>query len=72
MARTPIPALHRIHTLHQARTPHRGHHQPAAPRPAWHDTLSLSDLHRQNLHPREAATRLGAMPRRLLPSTARP
>ncbi|MFM9481003.1 CRISPR-associated helicase Cas3' [Streptomyces scabiei] len=66
LARTD-PALHRSHTLHQARTRTEEHHSLLHLVPAWHDTLSLSDLHRQNLHPREAATRLGAMPRRLLP-----
>ncbi|MGW1901687.1 CRISPR-associated helicase Cas3' [Streptomyces hirsutus] len=35
--------------------------------PTWQHTLSLSDLHRQHLHARDAATRLGVMPRRLLP-----
>ncbi|MFG2803840.1 CRISPR-associated helicase Cas3' [Streptomyces pseudovenezuelae] len=66
LARTD-PALHRSHTLHQARTHAEEHHSLLHLVPAWHDVLSLSDLHRQNLHPREAATRLGAMPRRLLP-----
>ncbi|MFI8075966.1 CRISPR-associated helicase Cas3' [Streptomyces sp. NPDC086033] len=66
LARTD-PALHRNHTLHQARTRTEEHHSLLHLVPAWHDVLSLSDLHRQNLHPREAATRLGAMPRRLLP-----
>ncbi|MEV0936432.1 CRISPR-associated helicase Cas3' [Streptomyces phaeochromogenes] len=66
LARTDA-ALHRSHTLHQARTRTEEHHSALHLVPAWHDTLSLSDLHRQNLHPREAATRLGAMPRRLLP-----
>ncbi|MEU9348402.1 CRISPR-associated helicase Cas3' [Streptomyces sp. NPDC048278] len=60
-------ALRRSHTLHQARTRTEEHHSTLHLVPVWHDTLSLSDLHRQNLHPREAATRLGAMPRRLLP-----
>ncbi len=66
LARTDA-ALRRSHTLHQARTRTEEHHSLLHLVPAWHDTLSLSDLHRQNLHPREAATRLGAMPRRLLP-----
>lgn len=66
LARTDA-ALHRSHTLHQARTRTEEHHSALNLIPSWHDTLSLSDLHRQNLHPREAATRLGAMPRRLLP-----
>ncbi|MGW9498190.1 CRISPR-associated helicase Cas3' [Streptomyces prasinus] len=35
--------------------------------PAPRHTLSLADLHRQRLHARDAATRLGVMPRRLLP-----
>lgn len=66
LARTDA-ALRRSRTLHQARTRTEEHHSLLHLVPAWHDTLSLSDLHRQNLHPREAATRLGAMPRRLLP-----
>ncbi|WP_308293713.1 CRISPR-associated helicase Cas3' [Streptomyces sp. RK62] len=66
LARTDA-ALRRSHTLHQTRTRTEEHHSALHLVPAWHDTLSLSDLHRQNLHPREAATRLGAMPRRLLP-----
>ncbi|MGI5430897.1 CRISPR-associated endonuclease Cas3'' [Streptomyces sp. CA-179760] len=66
LARTDA-ALRRSHTLHQARTRTEEHHSALHLVPPWHDTLSLSDLHRQNLHPREAATRLGAMPRRLLP-----
>ncbi|MEU2772898.1 CRISPR-associated helicase Cas3' [Streptomyces sp. NPDC007162] len=60
-------ALRRSHTLHQARTRTEEHHSTLHLVPVWHDTLSLSDLHRQNLHPREAATRLGTTPRRLLP-----
>ncbi|WP_229866339.1 hypothetical protein [Streptomyces spinoverrucosus] len=66
LARTDA-ALYRSHTLHRARTRTEEHHSALHLVPPWHDTLSLSDLHRQNLHPREAATRLGAMPRRLLP-----
>jgi CRISPR-associated endonuclease/helicase Cas3 len=66
LARTDA-ALRRSHTLHQARTRTEEHHSALHLVPTWHDTLSLSDLHRQNLHPREAATRLGSMPRRLLP-----
>jgi CRISPR-associated endonuclease/helicase Cas3 len=66
LARTDA-ALHRSHTRHQARTRTEEHHSALHLIPAWYDTLSLSDLHRQNLHLREAATRLGAMPRRLLP-----
>ncbi|MFI6340516.1 CRISPR-associated endonuclease Cas3'' [Streptomyces sp. NPDC050535] len=61
------PALHRNHTLHRARQRTEEHHSALHLVPTWHDTLSLSDLHRQNLHASQAATRLGVMPRRLLP-----
>ncbi|MFJ9250284.1 CRISPR-associated endonuclease Cas3'' [Streptomyces sp. NPDC101776] len=64
---TASAALRRSHTLHLARRRTEEHHSALHLVPAWHETLSLSDLHRQNLHAREAATRLGVMPRRLLP-----
>ncbi|PJM91321.1 CRISPR-associated endonuclease Cas3'' [Streptomyces sp. CB01373] len=60
-------ALQRSDTLHQARQRTEEHHSALHTVPACHDTLSLSDLHRQNLHASQAATRLGVMPRRLLP-----
>ncbi|WP_260326251.1 hypothetical protein [Streptomyces sp. TLI_185] len=60
-------ALQRSHTLHQARQRAEEHHSAMHTIPGCHDTLSLSDLHRQNLPASQAATRLGAMPRRLLP-----
>ncbi|MFC9341542.1 CRISPR-associated helicase Cas3' [Streptomyces sp. NPDC057021] len=43
------------------------HHSALHLAPAPRHTTSLADLHRQDLHAREAVTRLGVMPRRLLP-----
>ncbi|WP_405849141.1 CRISPR-associated helicase Cas3' [Streptomyces sp. NBC_01518] len=59
--------LQQRHTAYQGRRRGEEHLSALHLVPTWRDTLSLSDLHRQRLHPRDAATRLGAMPRRLLP-----
>ncbi|MGW4937059.1 CRISPR-associated helicase Cas3' [Streptomyces sp. NPDC004166] len=61
------PALQRHYANYQTRRRTEEHHSALHLAPTWRDTLSLSDLHRQRLHPRDAATRMGAMPRRLLP-----
>ncbi|WP_405547670.1 CRISPR-associated helicase Cas3' [Streptomyces phaeochromogenes] len=66
LARTE-PALEQRHTAYQSRRRSEEHLSALHLIPTWRDTLSLADLHRQRLHAREAATRLGAMPRRLLP-----
>ncbi len=66
LART-TPELSRRHTAYQARQRIEQHHSDLPLIPAEPDTLSLSDLHRQHLHARDAATRLSVMPRRLLP-----
>ncbi|MFJ3799936.1 CRISPR-associated helicase Cas3' [Streptomyces sp. NPDC090088] len=66
LART-TPHLHQRHTAYQSRRRIQQHHSDLPLIPVWQDTLSLSDLHRHHLHARDAATRLGVMPRRLLP-----
>ncbi|WP_329266655.1 CRISPR-associated helicase Cas3' [Streptomyces sp. NBC_01451] len=66
LARTS-PDLTQHHTAYQSRRRGEEHLSALHLVPTWRDTLSLADLHRQRLHAREAATRLGAMPRRLLP-----
>ncbi|MFB6642951.1 CRISPR-associated helicase Cas3' [Streptomyces chartreusis] len=66
LARTS-PALDRKYTAYQSRRRSQEHLSTLHLAPAPRYTLSLADLHRQRLHPRDAATRLGAMPRRLLP-----
>ncbi|MFF2792836.1 CRISPR-associated endonuclease Cas3'' [Streptomyces sp. NPDC058049] len=43
------------------------HHSALHLAPAPRHVMSLADLHRQDLHARDAVTRLGVMPRRLLP-----
>ncbi|MFE1797662.1 CRISPR-associated helicase Cas3' [Streptomyces sp. NPDC059517] len=66
LARTS-PGLEQRYTAHQNRRRGEEHLSALHLIPTWRDTLSLADLHRQRLHARQAATRLGAMPRRLLP-----
>ncbi|MGW7721497.1 CRISPR-associated helicase Cas3' [Streptomyces chartreusis] len=66
LARTS-PALDRKYTAYRSRRRSQEHLSTLHLAPAPQYTLSLADLHRQRLHPRDAATRLGAMPRRLLP-----
>lgn len=61
------PGLEQRHTAYEGRRRREEHLSALHLIPTWRDTLSLADLHRQRLHAREAATRLGAMPRRLLP-----
>ncbi|MGW7521637.1 CRISPR-associated endonuclease Cas3'' [Streptomyces sp. NPDC054796] len=61
------PALTKRHAAYQSRRRVEEHHSVLHLIPAPRHTLSLADLHQQRLHAREAATRLGAMPRRLLP-----
>ncbi|WP_225885066.1 CRISPR-associated endonuclease Cas3'' [Streptomyces sp. fd1-xmd] len=52
---------------YQVRRRRQEHHSALHLAPAPRHTMSLSDLHRQDLHARDAVTRLGVMPRRLLP-----
>jgi CRISPR-associated endonuclease/helicase Cas3 len=59
--------LHRRHTAHTGRRRAEEHLSTLHTIPAARHVSSLADLHRQRLHASEAATRLGAMPRRLLP-----
>ncbi|MGW2786661.1 CRISPR-associated helicase Cas3' [Streptomyces populi] len=66
LART-TPVLERLHTAYQDRRSNEEHLSTLHLVPSPRHTHSLSDLHRQHLHAREAATRLGVMPRRLLP-----
>ncbi|MEV7203464.1 CRISPR-associated helicase Cas3' [Streptomyces griseoluteus] len=61
------PALNQQHTAYRTQRRTQEHLSALHLIPTPRHTLSLADLHRQRLHPREAATRLGAMPRRLLP-----
>ncbi|MFS8361638.1 CRISPR-associated helicase Cas3' [Streptomyces sp. CWNU-52H] len=61
------PGLQRRHAAYQARRRTEEHHSELPLIPGWQHILSLSDLHRQHLHARDAATRLGVLPRRLLP-----
>ncbi|MFI9764982.1 CRISPR-associated helicase Cas3' [Streptomyces sp. NPDC051963] len=66
LARTSS-ALQRKHAVYQSRRRSQEHLSTLHLVPGPQYTLSLADLHRQRLHPRDAATRLGAMPHRLLP-----
>ncbi|MFB7738458.1 CRISPR-associated helicase Cas3' [Streptomyces sp. NPDC056112] len=61
------PALAQRHAVYQSRRRKEEHTSALHLIPAPRHTLSLADLHRQRLHAREAATRMGAMPCRLLP-----
>lgn len=63
----PRPPLEERHTAYQSRRRAEEHQSVVHLIPAPRHTASLADLHRQYLRAREAATRLGAMPRRLLP-----
>ncbi|MER6094156.1 CRISPR-associated helicase Cas3' [Streptomyces bluensis] len=65
---TDAPAdRQRRHTAHTSRRRAEEHFSAQHIIPAARHVASLADLHRQRLHASEAATRLGAMPRRLLP-----
>ncbi|MFF3128935.1 CRISPR-associated helicase Cas3' [Streptomyces sp. NPDC057908] len=66
LART-APALEQRHTAYTSRRRAEEHLSALHLIPTPRHTASLADLHRQHLHAREAATRLGALPRRLLP-----
>lgn len=66
LARTD-PTLERRHTAYTSRRRAQEHLSALHLVPTPRHTASLADLHRQRLHAREAATRLGALPRRLLP-----
>ncbi|MFI1035227.1 CRISPR-associated helicase Cas3' [Streptomyces sp. NPDC020951] len=66
LART-TPGLEQSHTAYRSRQRQDEHRSALHLIPTPQHTLSLSDLHRQRLNAREAATRLGAMPCRLLP-----
>ncbi|MET7574932.1 helicase-related protein, partial [Streptomyces sp. NPDC005492] len=66
LART-TPALEHRYRAYQTRRRVEEHRSALHLIPTERHTLSLSDLHRQRLHARDAATRLGVMPRRLLP-----
>ncbi|MFF3401553.1 CRISPR-associated helicase Cas3' [Streptomyces sp. NPDC002659] len=61
------PALEERHTAYQSRQRAEEHQSVLHLIPAPRHTASLADLHRQYLRASEAATRLGIMPRRLLP-----
>lgn len=66
LART-APALEKRHTAYISRRHAEEHLSALHLVPTPRHTASLADLHHQRLHAREAATRLGALPRRLLP-----
>ncbi|MFD3840267.1 CRISPR-associated helicase Cas3' [Streptomyces sp. NPDC058642] len=66
LARTS-PALEHRYRAYQTRTRVEEHRSDLHLIPTQRHTLSLSDLHRQRLNARDAATRLGVMPRLLLP-----
>jgi CRISPR-associated endonuclease/helicase Cas3 len=66
LART-TPGLEPRYRTHQSRQRLEEHRSALHLIPAPRHTLSLADLHRQHLHARDAATRLGVMPRRVLP-----
>ncbi|MFI9833753.1 CRISPR-associated helicase Cas3' [Streptomyces sp. NPDC051913] len=66
LARTS-PTLEHRYRAYQTRLRVEEHRSDLHLIPTPLHTLSLSDLYRERLHARDAATRLGVMPRRLLP-----
>ncbi|MFF3544747.1 CRISPR-associated helicase Cas3' [Streptomyces platensis] len=61
------PRLTQLHAAYTSKRRTEEHHGALHLVPPPRHTASLSDLHRHDLRPWQAATRLGAMPYRLLP-----